>query len=312
MKKNRMMRVASALLVAVLLTTCAISGTFAKYVTSDSSTDSARVAKWGVTAKIDGSLFGEHYNEYSTDVTSNKISANVTGSVDTSESDNIVAPGTESDKGLTLSVNGTPEVSYRIAYADITTGGFQNSEIWLAAGKYGVLVTVSNVTKDNCVGLYYLDGSAYVQATDKADFDANTSSAWYALHDVTEVTENKTGSSKYYPIEWTVENDIAGTSEKYRTVADIKNALSAEFTTDDPNTTEVEAVGANTATNIKYTISWKWAFEGQQDGADTILGNIQASKLVVKQTASGYTAVESADYSLTVAYGAMLTVTQVD
>ena len=44
-----MMRVASALLVAVLLSTCAISGTFAKYVTEGSGSDTARVAKFGVT-----------------------------------------------------------------------------------------------------------------------------------------------------------------------------------------------------------------------------------------------------------------------
>ena len=47
MKKNTFMRVASALLVAVLLTTCAIAGTFAKYTTEVSSEDSARVAYWG-------------------------------------------------------------------------------------------------------------------------------------------------------------------------------------------------------------------------------------------------------------------------
>ena len=47
MKKNKMMRVASALLVAVLLTTCAISGTFAKYVSQATGSDTARVAKWG-------------------------------------------------------------------------------------------------------------------------------------------------------------------------------------------------------------------------------------------------------------------------
>ena len=47
MKKNTFMRVASALLVAVLLTTCAIAGTFAKYTTSVTGTDQARVAYWG-------------------------------------------------------------------------------------------------------------------------------------------------------------------------------------------------------------------------------------------------------------------------
>lgn len=47
MKKNKMMRIASVLLVAVLLSTCAIFGTFAKYTTSVTSQDSARVAYWG-------------------------------------------------------------------------------------------------------------------------------------------------------------------------------------------------------------------------------------------------------------------------
>ena len=46
MRKNKMMRLASGLLVAVLLTTCVISGTFAKYISEKSASDSARVAKW--------------------------------------------------------------------------------------------------------------------------------------------------------------------------------------------------------------------------------------------------------------------------
>ncbi len=49
MKKNKMMRIASVLLVAVLLSTCAISGTFAKYVTTFEGTDTAKVATWAVT-----------------------------------------------------------------------------------------------------------------------------------------------------------------------------------------------------------------------------------------------------------------------
>lgn len=47
MKKNVMMRIASILLVCVLATTCGISGTFAKYVTSSTMNDTARVAYWG-------------------------------------------------------------------------------------------------------------------------------------------------------------------------------------------------------------------------------------------------------------------------
>ena len=47
MRKNKFMRAASGLLVAVLLTTCVISGTFAKYTSTSTGTDSARVARWG-------------------------------------------------------------------------------------------------------------------------------------------------------------------------------------------------------------------------------------------------------------------------
>ena len=47
MRKNKFMRAASGLLVAVLLTTCVISGTFAKYTTKSEGSDTARVAKWG-------------------------------------------------------------------------------------------------------------------------------------------------------------------------------------------------------------------------------------------------------------------------
>ena len=47
MKKNRMLRLASALLILTLLTTSVIGGTFAKYVSTGSVSDTARVAKWG-------------------------------------------------------------------------------------------------------------------------------------------------------------------------------------------------------------------------------------------------------------------------
>ena len=56
MKKNIMMRLASVLLIAVLMSTCAISGTFAKYATETGGRASARVATWsfkvGDTADI--------------------------------------------------------------------------------------------------------------------------------------------------------------------------------------------------------------------------------------------------------------------
>ena len=61
MKKNKLMRLASCLLVGTLLTTCAISGTFAKYTTQDAAADSARVAKWGIELQIIGDLYSDAY-----------------------------------------------------------------------------------------------------------------------------------------------------------------------------------------------------------------------------------------------------------
>ena len=125
MKKNVMMRIASVLLVAVLLTTCAISGTFAKYVTSDNGSDFARVAKFGVTVAIsDHSNFGKTYVSTDGTYVGNAVNADV----------NVVAPGTNSeevDNVVTFAITGTPEVATRIAIEfDVL------HDIYLGAGTY--------------------------------------------------------------------------------------------------------------------------------------------------------------------------------
>lgn len=106
MKKNRMLRLASMLMILTLLTTSIVGGTFAKYVTTASGTDTARVAKWGVTIGAQTELFAESYNGNATGYTDK-----ATVKVDTTGT-NLVAPGTEGT-GLGLNVGGTtPEVSY--------------------------------------------------------------------------------------------------------------------------------------------------------------------------------------------------------
>ena len=111
MKKIKTMRIASILLIAVLMTTCAISGTFAKYVTSDTGSDSARVAKWGVQVEIasDLNLFNETYAVHETELDNDQIVNSV--AVDTTGG-NLVAPGT--DNSITFTITGAPEVAVRI------------------------------------------------------------------------------------------------------------------------------------------------------------------------------------------------------
>ena len=108
MKKNKMMRIASALLIAVLLTTCAISGTFAKYVTSKDGHDEARVAKWGVT--VDVAAENAFNNGYNAEDDSYNVNA---WTVYTSNGKDVLAPGTNGTLA-TATVAGRPEVATRI------------------------------------------------------------------------------------------------------------------------------------------------------------------------------------------------------
>ena len=137
MKKNKMMRIASILMVVTLLSTCAISGTFAKYVTKASGEDQARVAKWGVVVTVDGGIFGEKY------VATDEAYLEAEGKyavISSVEGEQVVAPGTNSteivngDKtgaNLVATVKGTPEVAARY----IIEGTVAN-DVLLKAGTY--------------------------------------------------------------------------------------------------------------------------------------------------------------------------------
>ncbi len=110
MKMNKMMRLASVLLVAVLLSTCAISGTFAKYTTAANVSDSARVAKWGVSISMTGEGDKTTFKkEYASD-TDGYTSATVSSTVD------VVAPGTDGVLGSAF-ITGTPEVAVEVSYS---------------------------------------------------------------------------------------------------------------------------------------------------------------------------------------------------
>lgn len=107
MKKNKIMRVAAVLLVAVILTTCAISGTFAKYVKSGSGSDYARVAKFGVTVSGTADTFKETYAKNDDSFT---LAANTVVSTE-----DVVAPGTEGSMAA-FTITGTPEVAVNVAF----------------------------------------------------------------------------------------------------------------------------------------------------------------------------------------------------
>ena len=91
MMKNKAMRIAAGAGVTTLLTMSVISGSFAKYITSGTGTDSARAAKFGVTVTANGTMFA---SEYATD---DEAVGTIAKSVISSggEDDHVVAPGTK-------------------------------------------------------------------------------------------------------------------------------------------------------------------------------------------------------------------------
>lgn len=99
----------SAFLVAILLLLIGViafaSTTFAKYVTSKTTTQTARVAKWGYTIEVNTTdLFGEAYNQgarVAADASSVDVKADTSGTL-------IVAPGTAGS--MTFSISGQAEV----------------------------------------------------------------------------------------------------------------------------------------------------------------------------------------------------------
>ncbi len=171
MKKNFMMRAASVLLVAVMLTTCAISGTFAKYVSANDANDSARVAKWGVVVTVTGDAFSTTYDRVEDGNDADEDNVDITVNSDV----NVVAPGTTGTFGG-VALLGTPEVAVNVSFDESTvdlTG-------WTLAGDvfYCPIVFDMNGTEVN--GLDYTSADelesdllALIKAGE-GDYDVNT------------------------------------------------------------------------------------------------------------------------------------------
>ena len=107
-KKNVLMRSAGLLLVLVLVTSCFVGSTFAKYTVGGTGSDTARVAKFGVNVTASGTMFAK---EYATD---DRNAGTITKSV--ISTDKVVAPGTKGNMA-SMTLTGTPEVAVRVSYA---------------------------------------------------------------------------------------------------------------------------------------------------------------------------------------------------
>lgn len=110
-RKNHTLKLAGILLALVLVTSCFVGGTFAKYVTTGTGSDSARVAKFGVTVTANGTMFAK---EYDTD-TKNVKELIARSVISSNDKEKVVAPGT-SGKMVSMTLAGTPEVAVNVRY----------------------------------------------------------------------------------------------------------------------------------------------------------------------------------------------------
>ena len=197
-RSSMMVRLVAVLAVTMMFTMCFVGGTFAKYTTSGTGTDSATVAKWGVSVTGTADTFAKEYERHD-----NSFGVLANTVVSTKD---VVAPGTSGSMAA-FTITGQPEVAVRVTLE----GTLTLSNNWLdASGVYycPIEITVGDTT---------FKGTTYHS---KGEFE-------------TAVNDKISSYKKDY---------VAGTN--------------------------LSNIGGDAP-----AISWKWAFEGNDDVKDTGLGN---------------------------------------
>lgn len=164
MKSNKMMNIAGVLLVLVLLTTCGLSKTYAKYTTQASGRDQARVAKWGVAVTVEGDgIFSTAYKsdgggisitDYADEAEFLVAAKTLSLDYKSETSTKVIAPGT-SGTLCNIKIQGTPEVAVQIiATGQLKTNAGVNASVhgWIAGGEeyFPLIFTIDG--KDYYIG----------------------------------------------------------------------------------------------------------------------------------------------------------------
>ena len=190
MKKTKFMRAALLLLVLTLITSCFVGGTFAKYTTSAEGSDTARVAKWGVTVTPEGATFK---NKYDSDDSATVIGEN---------SDKVVAPGTRGDM-VKMILGGKPEVKVKVTYkGEVSLSGWtigDKNEFYCP-----LVVKINNEAVDTS------------EATDEASFaDAinNKIGSYSQVYDAGTELDEKGNESLAIAWEWAFEDTDGSTNQ---------------------------------------------------------------------------------------------------
>ena len=170
MKKNRAMRIAALLLVLTMMTSCFVGGTFAKYTVGTNTTaDTARVAKWGVTVEGTGVAFSDSYKDTATTYAVNEALNTITVQSVT-EGEKVIAPGTNGTLAA-FEISGAPEVDTEVTYsAELTLTGWE-----IAGAVYCPIVftiTVNGTPTEYKIGGAITDTAALELAVETAIVNA--------------------------------------------------------------------------------------------------------------------------------------------
>ncbi len=263
MKKNKMMRIAAVLLIVTLLSTCAISGTFAKYITTGEGEGSARVAKWGIEITMEDNLFEAQYETDDADYEGEY-------SVVSADGADVVAPGTKKDDAIVATIKGTPEVATRL-YLDLDVV----DDIVLEAGTYN----------DYTTGLDATDTFTLAENYYPVKFDINfkgTIANWrnqnFNISDILGYA-GFTGQFTNGVSLTELKDFIEANDGQYIPVSGNTNTYGVGF---DDGKIYVDVPAGKTIDGT-FTLTWNWAFEQQAmadptdnssiyDKADTYLG----------------------------------------
>lgn len=182
MRKNNTMRIAAGLAVAALLSTCLVSGTYAKYTTSGESSDSARVAKFGVKVNAnDDPTFLTSYNSEA---------------VKSSNEWKVTAPGT-SGTYEAATLTGKPEVKVKVSN-ELTTLDLKN---WTVDGKFYCPLKVTVASSTNPAQPAVIDGTKYEDK--QAEFETAIKQAVAAYTDTYDANTDLSNAAKVSPtIKW--------------------------------------------------------------------------------------------------------------
>lgn len=170
-RKNHTLKLAGILLALVLVTSCFVGGTFAKYVTSGTRNDTARVAKFGVKITANGTMFAK---EYATDT--ENVKGTIAKSVisDATDDKNLVAPGTEGNM-VSMTIEGKPEVAVNVKYtATVTLRNWLYKDREESAGEYYCPIKI-RVGTVNYYGYDYGSAELFKNAVETAinEYSAN-------------------------------------------------------------------------------------------------------------------------------------------